>query len=212
MTIRPVRGERGFSLIEILVVLTIMALLMGFTVVAVSRYRESGRVTECRARIESLKVLALSYADRTGDVPPSRLAALGVRGANKVNEGIEAFVVALGDERYAGERPTEAWLGNTDDDRSDDVHAATGGKALLEILDPWDNPFAYIASTDYDEPTTVRVGGDGVFEDVEVHALRNPLTDAYHEFESFQIRSAGPDGLFDTEDDLANFESAEPAH
>ena len=40
------------------------------------------------------------------------------------------------------------------------------------------------------------------------YMLQDMSTGAFHRFESYQIRSAGPDGLLDTEDDLANYEIA----
>ena len=40
-----------------------------------------------------------------------------------------------------------------------------------------------------------------------MRARRNPLTDAWHRFDSFQLISAGSDGMLGTEDDIANFET-----
>ena len=206
----PARGSAGFSLLEILVVLTIIGLLMSFSAVAVSRYRESGRITDCNARIQSLTLLAESHAERTGGYPPDRLVALGIRGVeNTVNEGIEACVAALRRQDYAGGRPTEKHLGNTDDDVGERLEAMDGSSALLELLDPWGNPFVYIVNDHYDQETLVLLDdGGSLIEPMAARALTNPLTGAYHRFESFQIRSAGPDGLMDTEDDLGNFETA----
>lgn len=200
------RRARGFTLIEILVVITIIALLMGFTGMFVMKFREAGRITEAQARISSLALMAESYADMNGAYPPSDLGALGAKGANGVNAGIEACLAALRHRDYSGERPSEAWLGNTDSDTAEGLGSYDGSNALLEVVDPWDNPFSYLLADDYGKYGTYRLGDDRAFEDVDVGALRNELTGAWHMFESFQIRSAGPDGLFDTEDDLANFE------
>jgi len=202
------RRERGFSLIEILVVITIIGLLMGFAALALGRYREAGRETDCKARIEALSLQVESYADRVGDYPPSRLADLGVKDANEVNEGIESLAAALRHRDYAGKRPDERWMGNGDDDRSASLDAVDGSDALLEILDPWDNPFIYIVNGQYDEPAVYRIDAQGGVEDVDARAAKNPLTGAFHRFDTFQIRSAGADGYLDTEDDLANYEIA----
>lgn len=209
---RPVlaSGSAGFSLVEILVVLTIIGLLMSFSAVAVSRYRETGRITDCDARIQSLTLLAESHAERTGGYPPDRLEALGIAAVdNQVNEGIEACVAALRRQDYAGGRPAEKHLGNTDDDHGERLEAMDGSGALLELLDPWGNPLIYIVNDHYDQETLVLLDdGSSLIEPMPARAVTNPLTGAFHRFESFQIRSAGPDGLMDTEDDLGNFETA----
>jgi prepilin-type N-terminal cleavage/methylation domain-containing protein len=203
------RTERqsGFSLIEILVVITIIGLLMGMGAVAVGKYRETGRISDCESRIQAIGLLAESYAERMGDYPPSRLSEAGVKDAvNEVNQGIEALVAVLRHKSYAGLRPDEKWIGNVDEDTSAQLSAMDGSNALLEVLDPWDNPFVYLVQSDYERPTVVRLSDGALEEDVEVRAATNPLTGAFHRYESYQIRSAGPDGLLDTEDDLANFE------
>lgn len=204
----PARRQGGFSLLEILVVITIIGLLMGFGAMAVGKYRETGRITDCESRIQSLALWAESYAERTGGYPPDRLEALGVGDAgNALNEGIEAAIAALRHRDYAGTRPNEQWLGNQDGDQSGQLDSLDQSSALLELLDPWDNPLVYITADHYDEQTSVLLDDGMGPVAVDAGALRNPLTGAYHHFESFQIRSAGPDGLLDTEDDLANFET-----
>ena len=113
---KRVPAAAGFSLIEILVVITIIGLLMGFAALTLGRYRETGRITDCQARIEAVSLQVESYADRTGAYPPGTLGPLGVKDANDVNQGIEALVAALRSRDYAGKRPDERWLGNVDDD------------------------------------------------------------------------------------------------
>jgi len=207
-TPRSPRSVAGFTLIEILVVITIIGLLMSFSAVAISRYRETGRITDCSSRIQSLALLVESYAERAGDFPPDRLADLGIKGVeNQVNEGIEACVAALRNREYAGGRPAERHLGNTDNDSADKLNAVDGSRVLLELLDPWDNPFVYIVNAHYDVEAIALLDDGSLVEPVSVRAVRNPLTGAYHKFESYQIRSAGPDRLMDTEDDLGNFKS-----
>jgi len=201
------RAPAGFSLIEILVVISIIGLLMGLSAFAIGKYRETGRISDCKSRIQNLALRCESYAERQGDFPPSRLVEVGVKDAsNEVNQGIEALVAALRDERYAGLRPDERTLGNSDDDSSGMLRALDGTSALLEVLDPWDNPFVYIVQSDYERSFVVRLSDGSLAEDVEARAATNELTGAFHHFESYQILSAGPDGLLDTEDDLANYE------
>lgn len=201
------RMQQGFSLIEILVVITIIGLLMSLSAVAVGKYRETGRISDCTSRIQTISLWCDSYAERMGDHPPSRLTLAGVKDApNDVNQGIESLVVVMRDRGYAGLRPDERWLGNNDDDHSASLKAIDGSDALLELWDPWDNPFVYIVQSDYERGTVVRLGDGSAVEDVEARAARNPLTGAWFRFESYQIRSAGPDGLLETKDDIANYD------
>jgi prepilin-type N-terminal cleavage/methylation domain-containing protein len=200
------RRVAGFTLLEIMVVIAIIALLMGMVAVAVSRQSGAGRIADCRARIEQFALLLESYKDRTGDYPPAKLAALGVRDANQVNEGIEAAVAALRASDWGGRRPEERWLGNGDDDNSKSLKSADNSQALLELVDPWDDPIAYIPSRDYSDSFVYRVGEHGSTDDVTLKAEMNPNTHAPWQFDSFQLRSAGPDGVFGTDDDIANFE------
>ncbi len=133
---------------------------------------------------------------------------VGLPDANPVNESIEAFVASLMSSDYGGLRPEERWLGNTDGDHAEGLRLADGSDALLEVLDPWDNPLVYIVFTDYDATFVTRVEDAIGAMEVDVAAMRNPLTGGFHQFESFQIRSAGPDAVFGTEDDIANFDIA----
>jgi prepilin-type N-terminal cleavage/methylation domain-containing protein len=206
MTRAPNAKMSGFSLIEILVVITLIGLLMGLAVLALGRHSETGREANCRARIQALTLMVESHADRTGGYPPSRLEDLGITDANDVNEGVEALAAALRHRDYSGKRPDERWLGNVDDDRSDSLRSADGSMALLELVDPWDNPFYYVASDAYEVTGVLRLDAGTRPEDVSAHAVKNALTGAYHRFDTFQIRSAGSDGVLDTEDDIANFE------
>jgi prepilin-type N-terminal cleavage/methylation domain-containing protein len=206
------RARAGFTLLEIMVVIAIIGLLMGLVAVAVSRQSGAGRLADCRARIAQFALLLESYKDRTGDYPPARLASLGVRDANQVNEGIEAAVAALRSPDWGGRRPEERWLGNVDEDSSKSLKSADGGNALLELVDPWDDPIAYIPAHAYGESFVYRLGEPGSAEDLTLQAETNPKTRAPWQFDTYQLRSAGPDGLFGTEDDIANFEIPQPAN
>jgi prepilin-type N-terminal cleavage/methylation domain-containing protein len=203
---RPAPPAAGFTLIELLVVIAIIGLLISIVSFAVVRQREAGRITECKARITQIGLLLATYQDRMGDYPSSRLAGAGVKDHNRVNEGIEALVVALKAPDYAGRRPEEGWLGNTDGDQDARLDLVDGSKALLELLDPWDEPLVYIAGSDYGEEFVYRFGAGAASEDLTVRAAVNRLTGAPHQFEGYQLRSAGPDGILDTDDDIANYE------
>jgi prepilin-type N-terminal cleavage/methylation domain-containing protein len=208
-SLRELRRLRGFTLIEILVVIAIIGLLMSILLVSIGKQSQAGSIADCRARLEQIKLIAESYASRLGDYPPSHLSGVGVKDHNKVNEGVEALIVALKASDYTGLRPEEGWLGNTDGDQDLRLKLVDGSHALLELIDPWDNPIVYIANGDYGDEFPYRfIAGSG-FEDVTVKAAINPLTGAPQEFDGFQLLSAGPDGLPGTDDDIANYEIAQ---
>ena len=122
------------------------------------------------------------------------------------NEGIEAFTAALFQEDYDGSRPDgTSDLINADGDQADKKITSFEKKDLFEFADAWGNPLVYIRHTDYGKVFTCTVQGDMGWESVEVHALKDPKTGGWYNFESFQLISLGPDGRFDTEDDVANF-------
>lgn len=204
------RSAAGFSLIEILVVITIIGLLIGLSTGAYTLWIQKGEMDKTDNIIRNLEVYAEEYANTTGDFPPSFLKDLPTpveSTGDSANEGIETFVLALFRKDYRGARPgTVSDLINCDDDTANKNITSFGTAVLLEFPDAWNNPIVYINCRDYGESFTYFLESpDYDRENVEVRAFVNPVTGTYYNFESYQIISAGPDGMFDTEDDVANF-------
>jgi hypothetical protein len=126
---------------------------------------------------------------------------------NKLNLGSELLVISLlapgrPDPGIADER-----LGNTDGDSARKSLTSLPLPALYEIVDQWKNPIVYIHRSDYDQVFEYQtLPADGSEWTQSVHAKKNPKTDAYYNHTSFQLLSAGPDGEFGTNDDIANYE------
>jgi hypothetical protein len=78
---------------------------------------------------------------------------------------------------------------------------------LFELADSWGNPIVYIQAADYDrEFHYISIGvKSGVEEEFSVRAQKSAKTGRYEEPTSFQLFSAGIDGIFGNEDDIANF-------
>jgi len=68
---RPRSPQRGFTLVELLVVMVIIGLLMAMLLTAVQRVRENARVTSCANNLKQIALAVASYEARHGYYPPS---------------------------------------------------------------------------------------------------------------------------------------------
>jgi prepilin-type N-terminal cleavage/methylation domain-containing protein/prepilin-type processing-associated H-X9-DG protein len=71
-SVRYPRSRAGFTLVELLVVITIIAVLMGLLLPALNGVRESGRQTVCRNNQYQLAFAAIRHAEQNGFVPGFR--------------------------------------------------------------------------------------------------------------------------------------------
>jgi prepilin-type N-terminal cleavage/methylation domain-containing protein/prepilin-type processing-associated H-X9-DG protein len=82
MTSRSACPRRGFTFIELLVVIGILAVLSGLILAAVQRARESARRAECQDRMKNQGLAVFSYESVHGQLPPGAVqgpfAAAGV--------------------------------------------------------------------------------------------------------------------------------------
>ncbi|MCU0722404.1 MAG: type II secretion system GspH family protein, partial [Planctomycetes bacterium] len=152
----PTRAARGFTLIEVLVVLAIIATLAAIVLPQIFSSSKSGEIAATNSRREALELSIKTYSSNWGDFPPSRMALLPfgkIDAPNEKNEGPEALVLALSTERKNGPYTNwqEDWLGNCDTDKLASVPAKSAIKKsdLFEVVDFWGNPFVYIHCRDY---------------------------------------------------------------
>ncbi|MFC4994629.1 prepilin-type N-terminal cleavage/methylation domain-containing protein [Rubritalea tangerina] len=177
-------SRKGFTMIEVLTVIAILAVLGGIgfgTYMAVNR---QAKVTQCEVMIENvssnLESLSLSKADvaELGSMLDSESRMPTGDGGNTSTENL--YAVLAGDYDLDGE---------VDDDRTPafpEIDPQYEGKgryvnADLLIVDPWKKPMRYNHSSD------------------PAANLNNNVVNG------FDLWSAGPDGEFDTEDDIKNW-------
>ena len=64
------RKSHGFTLVELLVVITIIGILMGLLIPAVNAARETARRNQCAANIKNFALAAVQYENQKGNLPP----------------------------------------------------------------------------------------------------------------------------------------------
>jgi prepilin-type N-terminal cleavage/methylation domain-containing protein len=213
--------SRGFTLIEILVVITIIAALMGMVVVLFGPSSKQRDITITKTRLNELSsaIDMLRSSQVLGTYPPGELTVLrdpkGVEVGrmagtpNDTNLGIECIYVALHltsvsvriDEK-------DDWLDNTDQDTMAQNPTRSLSNALFEYVDAWHNPFVYISAREYkkwEKGVKVVMAQDSGGETVVVKPWLNEKTGLPLNQNSFQLFSAGPDGQFNTPDDIGNW-------
>ena len=65
----PTRSARGFTLVELLVVIAIIATLIGLLLPAVQSARESARKTACRNQVRQLALGCVNHLDARRSLP-----------------------------------------------------------------------------------------------------------------------------------------------
>jgi prepilin-type N-terminal cleavage/methylation domain-containing protein len=204
--------KTGFTLIEILVVLAIIATLAAIVLPQLFRSGEAGEVADTRVRLDQLQNAIKMYESKWGDYPPCRLKYLKYSVSNTNNDGPEALVLALSTERKNG--PYIEWqddyLENCDNDRLDSPPKKSSIKKgdLYEVVDFWGNPLVYIHCRDYGKRMKY-VDSEGGRH--TIMAQKSKKLGTYHNENSYQMWSFGPNRTNDNGkgDDIANFASSD---
>lgn len=187
----------GFTLIEVLIAISILTLLAGIAIPMIGRARRNGERRAARAYIARIALAVDQYASDFGDFPGTRLIEIGLQG-NHVNEGIESLVRCLTTNAKGGPyiEPHDDELINSDDDALATVvaNSALPSPNNYELADPWGNPYIYFHHRDYlggAEVETYLVGGK------RIRCLPQPSAKmgTYPQPGRFLIWSIGPDGL-----------------
>ena len=195
----PARREAGFTLVELLVAIGIIAVLAGLIFPAMGAAKRSASAKATKATIERVKLACEAYFADFGDYPPTSLAALGVS-TNGVNDGSEALLRCL--TTRLGRGPylqfEEKELVNTDDDalaRGDPCKSTIESRALYELADAWGNPLIYFHNRDYQGGPKLERYMTATGERVTCKPKRSEKTGQFPCPTTFMIWSVGADGV-----------------
>ncbi len=192
--------QSGFTLLELMVVMVIVGILVGFLVMGGATAFNQAEEKETGVRLDTLSSIILSYRSVEGEFPDDRLPRNA--SSNSMNACSEALVLAFFDPGYTGNQPKQEWLVNTDADSSSRQLTTFGNKQLFELADGWGNPIMYFESLHYNRSVTCMAGMDEIYLEQTVTAARDEQTGSFLAPSGFQLISAGLDGEFDTEDDI----------
>ena len=196
----------GFTLIEILAVIVILSLLMVFLVPKLMGAEDVVKAQNTQNWLLQLRTVLADYENETGDFPASDYAAEQGPAPNQVNLGAEALVLNLWAEGFDGLGLDDEHFVNTDGDSTPKRLTTLGSRDLFELRDEWGNPIAYFHRRDYgraDVYVTIDPESGEEIAENQVRAKMNAVTERFENPKTCQLISAGPDGRFGSEDDIA---------
>jgi len=89
--------SEGFTLIELMIVISVVAILVVLAVPAYQEYNIRAKITECVVGAAPAKLAVSEYRSTTGQWPPDMdVAALSSTGITKFCSGFTGYVAAIG--------------------------------------------------------------------------------------------------------------------
>lgn len=116
-------NKRGFTVIEMIIVIAIMVILAGLISAAAMNAKQKGYIAKAKATIASLEVALSMYESDTGLYP--------------ADDGAESCINLVNQLRTGGTAPPSGWNGPYMDFDTNELD--TNGN----LKDPWGRPYIY---------------------------------------------------------------------
>jgi prepilin-type N-terminal cleavage/methylation domain-containing protein len=221
---RPVGAPRdgtddgGFTLVEVLVVIAIIAALMGLVAAMIPRALKAQQMTQTQTLVQNIGAtleLLRSDNEQYGKYPLTRSKDLKIGKvnvgkeigqANDINVGIETVFFLLNcREIHVGQvTGDETLIQNTDEDKFRAARGNATDAEAREYCDAWGQPLVYFHSNDYKDPKgVVEILSLESKEKIEVRPkkMSNRAGGGFLNPNSFQLFSVGPNGKQDDDED-----------
>ncbi|RME88699.1 MAG: type II secretion system protein [Planctomycetota bacterium] len=192
------KKKKGFTLVEILVVIALIGLLMGIFMVAIGSSRRNAKIRATKTLLKQLELALSNYQSDFGTYPPSSLKDIGVTIENSKNQGIESLVACLFTQQKNGpyfKDYDSKRLTNYDKDKmpnfNDNLNKS--GEAL-EYTDSWKEVLVYIHGRDYQDYQRVADYMGKKSYGFSIKPAMDPKTKNFFNPTTFQLWSVGPNG------------------
>jgi len=179
-----IKGAAGFTLVELLVVITIIVILTALTIGAMGWVQRLAAVKKCRAQMALLENAIQQYHADTETYPEGDTSLVVYQALFGDGVGPDGVLGTLDDEAPDGERDDGArvYLPDLDPKTNSSKMVKVSGSRATGLMDPWGSEYMYMGGTSFKAE------------------MNNP---------DFDLSSKGPDGKNKTPaeqaDDLKNW-------
>ncbi|MBI4576519.1 MAG: prepilin-type N-terminal cleavage/methylation domain-containing protein [Planctomycetes bacterium] len=154
------RGTAGFSLIEMVIVIAVIAVIVGIAIPVISGVQKQSQITRAQGDMRAIRDAYQKFIADTGLLPD--IDPAGATGTQ--HEAMDPLAVVPNIQRLTQQNAlfVHAWLPGTTDNLANwqGPYLNVKGNDFQQFKDPWGQPY-YIAYTDGNSGLAGNTGGKG---------------------------------------------------